>query len=441
MNRKLFFTLLLSVMALSVFSQARQPIAYDNFTDFDSNGLKYALQSFSWNKSTISYYVDHSNATQLTQTQRNTAIQQAIMAWENVTPLTFVTAASSSSADILFRWQAINDASVLAITATTYIGTVIQSAVISFDTQDTWTVSTSNYNLFVVALHEFGHALGMAHSDVSNAVMYNSYHYVTGLLADDINGIWAKYGAITGSDLVPCSGNVTYSLIPLTPSATSITWTVPSNIQIVSGQGTSSIVVNKAATGTSQAATISFLASYNGQSVNASRTVAVGAHYVTSLSASSTSAPTGGSISFTAYPASEPGYQWNISPSSGVSQSVYQNTNYITFNQPGSYTVGVRTTSSCTTPGSYTTINVNIGSSYSAIVRGSLIDISPTSAIANQQNVSYTLINQLTGVIAASGQIPATGATLDFSSLSKGFYILRLDTGNNSVETLKVLLK
>src|SRR5262249_15374322 len=52
---------------------------------------------------------------------------------------------------------------------------------------------------FTVAMHEFGHALGLDHSTTSLAnVMYPSYTGVKGgLAADDVNGIRAIYGANT----------------------------------------------------------------------------------------------------------------------------------------------------------------------------------------------------------------------------------------------------
>jgi hypothetical protein len=54
----------------------------------------------------------------------------------------------------------------------------------------------SNYDLMTVAIHEFGHALGMDHSSVTTADMYPIY---TGLkqapTADDIAGIQSIYGA------------------------------------------------------------------------------------------------------------------------------------------------------------------------------------------------------------------------------------------------------
>jgi hypothetical protein len=54
----------------------------------------------------------------------------------------------------------------------------------------------SPYDLYSVFLHESGHALGLAHSYVSGAVMYPSVKGVyAGLSADDIAGIRAIYGA------------------------------------------------------------------------------------------------------------------------------------------------------------------------------------------------------------------------------------------------------
>ena len=64
-----------------------------------------------------------------------------------------------------------------------------------FDASETWGIG-ANTDLFSVALHEAGHALGMAHSSDPNAVMYPYYHVAAGLNADDIAGIESLYGAI-----------------------------------------------------------------------------------------------------------------------------------------------------------------------------------------------------------------------------------------------------
>lgn len=63
-----------------------------------------------------------------------------------------------------------------------------------FDDDETWRVGAS-IDLFSVALHEAGHALGLGHSDQPGAVMYPYYRMTATLNSDDIAGIRALYGA------------------------------------------------------------------------------------------------------------------------------------------------------------------------------------------------------------------------------------------------------
>src|SRR5437016_4802236 len=60
---------------------------------------------------------------------------------------------------------------------------------VTFNTGQTWNVG-SNYDLFTVAMHEIGHALGLDHSTALGAVMAAAYGGVQkGLSSDDIAGI------------------------------------------------------------------------------------------------------------------------------------------------------------------------------------------------------------------------------------------------------------
>ena len=54
-------------------------------------------------------------------------------------------------------------------------------------------------SFFAVAVHEFGHSLGLSHSSVQGAIMYPYYQSVGGnysLHSDDITGIQAIYGIL-----------------------------------------------------------------------------------------------------------------------------------------------------------------------------------------------------------------------------------------------------
>jgi hypothetical protein len=61
-----------------------------------------------------------------------------------------------------------------------------------FNNDENWQIG-ANLDLYSVALHETGHALGLGHSDEPGAVMYPYYHQVTGLSAEDIGAIQSLY--------------------------------------------------------------------------------------------------------------------------------------------------------------------------------------------------------------------------------------------------------
>ncbi|GIZ00638.1 stromelysin-1 [Caerostris extrusa] len=68
-----------------------------------------------------------------------------------------------------------------------------------FDDEEKWTVSEmTGTNLFQVAAHEFGHSLGLSHSDIKEALMapyYRGFQPILELDNDDVEAIQSLYGS------------------------------------------------------------------------------------------------------------------------------------------------------------------------------------------------------------------------------------------------------
>ncbi|XP_034732504.1 matrix metalloproteinase-9 isoform X1 [Etheostoma cragini] len=80
----------------------------------------------------------------------------------------------------------------------------------SYDDDKKWGFCPDQgYSLFLVAAHEFGHALGLDHSNIRDALMYPMYSYMKdfSLHEDDIEGIQYLYGRKTGPDPTPPQPN------------------------------------------------------------------------------------------------------------------------------------------------------------------------------------------------------------------------------------------
>ncbi|XP_077154613.1 collagenase 3-like [Ranitomeya variabilis] len=131
------------------------------------------------------------------------SIQKAFGVWSQVTPLRF-TKVNRGDADILiqFRARAHGDQNPFdgagRVLAHAYAPGARIGGDAHFDEDERWTNSQAGFNLFLVAAHEFGHSLGLNHSEDPQALMFPTYRFVNTdnyrLPQDDVNGIQSLYG-------------------------------------------------------------------------------------------------------------------------------------------------------------------------------------------------------------------------------------------------------
>ncbi|XP_026115270.1 matrix metalloproteinase-9 [Carassius auratus] len=107
----------------------------------------------------------------------------------------------------------------------------------NYDTDKKWGFCPDKgYSLFLVAAHEFGHALGLDHSNIKDALMYPMYKYIKDfpLNRDDIDGIQYLYGSNTGPNPTPPEPQFTTSssILPTKPTPSEKTTTVSTTVHV-----------------------------------------------------------------------------------------------------------------------------------------------------------------------------------------------------------------
>ncbi|KAJ8368810.1 hypothetical protein SKAU_G00088380 [Synaphobranchus kaupii] len=136
-------------------------------------------QAAKWTKNLISYKVVRYTS-DLPPSTVDSEIASALNVWSEATPLKFVKS-SSGKADILVDFATRSHGDFYPFDGPR--GTLAHAfgpgngigGDTHFDDAETWTTGSKGFNLFLVAAHEFGHALGLKHSKNPASLMYPMY--------------------------------------------------------------------------------------------------------------------------------------------------------------------------------------------------------------------------------------------------------------------------
>ncbi|KAF7663042.1 hypothetical protein LDENG_00219980 [Lucifuga dentata] len=214
---------MLNADTLEIMQKPRCGIPDVKVGSFSTFGDNYKWQHDNLTYSIMNYTPD------MSRSEVDDSIEKALKVWADVTPLRF-TRIYNGTADIMisFNRQAHGDYYPFDGPHGTLAHAFAPAPDIGgdahFDDDENFTYrSSKGYNLFLVAAHEFGHSLGLSHSDDPGALMHPTYTYRNPdtfiLPRDDVDGIQSFYGPNPDTDPDTNPGPQP----PVTPNACDLT--------------------------------------------------------------------------------------------------------------------------------------------------------------------------------------------------------------------------
>ncbi|KAM9788953.1 matrix metallopeptidase 30 [Neosynchiropus ocellatus] len=155
-----------------------------------------------WDKPVVTYRITNYTP-DLSRREVDDTIAKALRVYSDVIPLDFKQI-YAGTADIMILFQAQDHGDFApfdgpnGVLAHAFSPGEGRGGDAHFDEDENWSITAPEANLFLVAAHELGHALGLAHSKDQTALMFPTYQYVNTegykLPNDDRKGIQAIYG-------------------------------------------------------------------------------------------------------------------------------------------------------------------------------------------------------------------------------------------------------
>ncbi|XP_075404848.1 macrophage metalloelastase-like [Tenrec ecaudatus] len=155
-----------------------------------------------WWKNVITYRILN-HPFYLEENDVHGVFERALKVWSDETPLTF-RKVDTGEADIMLSFARRGHGDVApfdgrdGVLAHAFAPGFGIGGDAHFDEEEAWTHSSVGTNLFLVAVHEIGHALGLDHSNNTNSIMFPTYKYTDTdtfrLSTADIHNIQYLYG-------------------------------------------------------------------------------------------------------------------------------------------------------------------------------------------------------------------------------------------------------
>lgn len=138
----------------------------------------------------------------LDKKRQNEIFHEAFKIWENISDISTLEVPSDSPADIVITFSSRDGKDYLfdgpnGVLAHAFSPGIEEGGDVHFDDEESWIdTNVGNYFLLRVAVHEFGHALGIAHNKLYKSVMYPKYQPELSVILnhDDISAIRFVYG-------------------------------------------------------------------------------------------------------------------------------------------------------------------------------------------------------------------------------------------------------